>query len=484
MGFWTDVRERIKSWKITVEPLMFVLAACNTAVSIVSPALKEAKMKRYYTAPPDIHGKDLDKFYNKKMVMWDNYYEYINLPIACIFGIIYGGYSDHRGRKYPMLIGIVSVLVSNAMNLLMWDENTDWPLAWTYPTAAVTGFLGDFLLTMSCINAYIADEFPDKITLSYRMVVVSILFSLGSFVASRFVKDLVKWTSKPTVMIIAEGGYLLTLLVSLLVLEQRKPVVKNSLLKEDDIISTIENSENIENQSLASAPIPVVQEKTSVLEIIKISFISLYDSAKIFLLPRAGHRRLFLYLCFAANFLDQFVWGEEKGLLGTYVRLPPFKWDTNTYADYKSWRPIVQIVGMAVGMLFFKRICHFRDTFIISLAILSMAGCVLMIGLAQASWMIFASLAPGSLHGLLNPMSYTFMACIVEPDEIGKAYAISSVAQKLAGIAQSLVLQNIYIVTVDWYQGFVWLLMAAISFIAVAIYLVVHVMAKRENVGS
>lgn len=481
MGFWTDVRDRIKSWKITVEPLMFVLAACNTAVGIVSPALKEMKMKRVYPAPPDIHGKDLEKYYNKKMVMWDNYYEYINLPIACVFGIIYGGYSDHRGRKYPMLIGILSVLVSNAMNILMWDENTDWPLAWTYPTAVVTGVLGDFLLTMSCINAYIADEFPDKITLSYRMVVVSIIFSLGSFVASRFVKDLVKWTSKPTVMIIAEGGYLLTFLVSLLILDQKKPKTKNCLLKEDESIVTVEGSEN---QSLASLPNSTQENKLSVFEIIKTSFVAIYDAAKIFLQPRAGHRRLFLYLCFAANFLDQFVWGEEKGLLGTYVRLPPFTWETSTYADYKSWRPIVQIVGMAVGMLFFKRIFHFRDTFIICLAILSMTGCVLMIGLAQASWLIFASLAPGSLHGLLNPMSYTFIACIVEQDEIGKAYAISSVAQKLAGIAQSLVLQNIYIATVDWYQGFVWLLMAAIGFVAVGIYFIVHVMAKRENVGS
>lgn len=57
---------------------------------IVSPGLKEDKMRRVYPAPPDIHGKALDKYYNKKMVMWDNYYEYINLPIACIFGIIYG----------------------------------------------------------------------------------------------------------------------------------------------------------------------------------------------------------------------------------------------------------------------------------------------------------------------------------------------------------------------------------------------------------
>ena len=88
---------------------------------------------------------------------------------------------------------------------------------------------------------------------------------------------------------------------------------------------------------------------------IKLSFYSLYDSAKIFLMRREGHCKLFLYLCFLANFLDQFVFGEEKSrngydhlifyypdLIGTYTRLPPFTWDSNEYASYKSWRPIVR----------------------------------------------------------------------------------------------------------------------------------------------
>ncbi|PAV81176.1 hypothetical protein WR25_14543 isoform D [Diploscapter pachys] len=98
--------------------------------------------------------------------------------------------------------------------------------------------------------------------------------------------------------------------------------------------------------------------------------------------------------------------------------------------------------------------------------------------------MIYASLAPGSLHGLLNPLTYTFMSCIVEPDEIGKAFAISSIAQKLAGFAQTAVLQNIYIATVDWYQGFVWILMSVISLSAAVIYLLVHIVAKMERIGS
>lgn len=57
---------------------------------VLSPHLSEEKMKRTYLPPPSLHGKDLDKFYNKKMVIWDQNYSYVNLPIACIFGIIYG----------------------------------------------------------------------------------------------------------------------------------------------------------------------------------------------------------------------------------------------------------------------------------------------------------------------------------------------------------------------------------------------------------
>ncbi|KAL6722560.1 hypothetical protein Aduo_017674 [Ancylostoma duodenale] len=106
--------EWVKSLQITVEPLMFVLAACNAARSIVTPELSELKMMRDYPAPPGLTDKELKKFYNKKMVIWDNNYTYVNLPIACIVGVMYGGYSDYHGRKLPLLVGIASVLVENA----------------------------------------------------------------------------------------------------------------------------------------------------------------------------------------------------------------------------------------------------------------------------------------------------------------------------------------------------------------------------------
>lgn len=45
---------------------------------------------RVYPAPTGLSDKELKKFYNKKMVIWDNNYTYANLPIACIVGVMYG----------------------------------------------------------------------------------------------------------------------------------------------------------------------------------------------------------------------------------------------------------------------------------------------------------------------------------------------------------------------------------------------------------
>ncbi|PIO76049.1 hypothetical protein TELCIR_01885 [Teladorsagia circumcincta] len=155
------------------------LIVTEQAMSIVAPQMAEHKMMREYPAPPGLSDKDLKKFYNKKMVIWDNNYSYVNLPIACIVGIMY-------------------------VRILIWSPSTDISLYWFYPTAAITGLMGDFFLTMSCVNAYVADRFDDEKVLSTRMIVVSIMFSLGAFIASQITKAILNKISSTVLLIIVE----------------------------------------------------------------------------------------------------------------------------------------------------------------------------------------------------------------------------------------------------------------------------------------
>lgn len=73
-----------------------------------------------------------------------------------------GGYSDHYGRKWPLLLGMLSVLVDNSFYMLVWSDKVDLNLEWLYVSASLSGLLGDFLLLMSCVNAYLSDQFGNK----------------------------------------------------------------------------------------------------------------------------------------------------------------------------------------------------------------------------------------------------------------------------------------------------------------------------------
>lgn len=79
---------------------------------------------------------------------------------------------------------------------------------------------------------------------------------------------------------------------------------------------------------------------------------------------------------------------------------------------------ILAILGMLFGLVALKKFLSLRDTTIITMSISSMGICCLIIGLAVTSWQIYVSLIPDSLHGLLNPLTYTFITCLVEPNEV------------------------------------------------------------------
>uniref|UniRef100_A0A7E4UYC1 MFS domain-containing protein n=1 Tax=Panagrellus redivivus TaxID=6233 RepID=A0A7E4UYC1_PANRE len=460
--WWKQAWRKISATTINVEIIIFVLSYCNTVRGVVKPALSEAKMRRTYPAPPDMSKSALKKYYNSKMVLWDQNYQYINLPIACISGLVFGAYSDYRGRKLPLLIGMASVFIDNAVYMLVWSDATDIPLQWLFLSAAVVGLLGDFMLLMSCVNSYLVDEYGDKKHLGVRMIIVSTVFSLGALCGSQTVHHVADKIGNFKVLYIVQGTIIATFLFALWLL-------KNPIPKRNDEESLITDA-------------PSVQ--VTLYEAVVAKFKYVKNAFKIFYTSREGHRRGFLYASFGANFLDQLVFGEEKDLLGKYTRLDPFNWDTDEYSKYKSIRPITQIAGMIFGLVVLKKALKIRDTSIITMTIAAMGVCCLLIGLAQSSTLIYVSLAPDALHGLLNPLTYTFISCLVNPDEIGQTFAISTIAGKVAGLIQSAILDNVYRATLQWYQGFVWLLMSAISMIASLVYLWVHVIAKRESIGA
>lgn len=101
--------------------------------------------------------------------------------------------------------------------MLIWSPDTNLPLYWLYPTAVVagrpfpfppikvSGILGDFLFTQGCINAYVTDEFDDKKLLSIRLIIVQIMYSLGSFSAAQLTKVAENHISRYSILGFVQG---------------------------------------------------------------------------------------------------------------------------------------------------------------------------------------------------------------------------------------------------------------------------------------
>ncbi|KAI6217103.1 hypothetical protein M3Y99_01784400 [Aphelenchoides fujianensis] len=473
---------RLKSWELRMELLVLLMSFCNTATNVLTPTLAMNKMRRAY--PTEIHDPaELKRFLTKWMVRWDQRYNLVAIPLTCLSGVFFGtslmevserrpfagAYSDNRGRKLPLIAGIVGVLLDNAVRFFVWSETFDLPLEFLFVAAVFAGLFGGFSLFMSAINAYLSDQFEVKKTLSVRMIAVSTLFSVGSLAGAQAAGWGAKLADDLTTFALAQLFIPVSLLYVLFKVENLRP-------KRPD------NGEQVGRA--ADGEQPSDSQRNSPVRLFVAAIVSLRDSAFVFVRRRERSCRLFLFVCFFANFVDQLVFGEEKSLIGTYTKLPPFDWTTRDYALYKTIYPFAQIGGMLFGLLVLKRALKWRDTGIIALSIVSLSACCLCIGLAQRSWLIYASLAPGSLHGLLIPLTVTFLTCVVDSKEVGKTLAISSIVSRLAALLQTAALQSVFVATVDWCQGFVWFLLSAMSALAACIYFGVHLAAKRLDVGA
>ncbi|CAD5229413.1 unnamed protein product [Bursaphelenchus okinawaensis] len=445
---WTE----IKRWQIRMELVILAISICDTARIVITPTLMLRKVRRVYNASEyEDDPADYDKFYTKQMVIWEQNYTYVNLPLAIAATIFFGAYSDRRGRKLPMIMGLLGMFLGNMFYILVWWPTTDWAMQWIFLAAVLNGLTGGFRIITGSVNAYLSDQFTVKKTLSFRMIITYTILNIGDFIGSQMTKRISRQWSEIMAAFIMQGINIVVLLYVIFIV---KPVGTRD------------------------------ESKQSLTTIAKDAFYSVWLSAKVVVRPRENYCRCLLLLTFFCALVNRIAFSEEKALIGTYTKLSPFNWKTRDFADYKSYRPFTQVLGLLFGLLVLKRLLKLRDATVLILATISMGLDSLFIGLAQSSTLIYVSLCAGFLHALTNPMLYTVYSCLVDANETGRVYAMDSILHNVGYFFKTAVLQTLYVHTVDWYQGFIWLVLSSMALVSAFVFGVIHFIAKRYGVGE
>ncbi|KAI6217102.1 Major facilitator superfamily MFS-1 domain containing protein [Aphelenchoides fujianensis] len=446
-SFWLQARRPMAGWQIRAEVVIIAISICDTA--------RYSKMRQVYPLPLNVANdtKEADKFFNKHMIEWDQNYAYVNVPLACLMTIILGAYSDRNGRKLSMLVGLCGMLLGNAVYILVWWKRTNLRLEFVFFAAVLDGLCGGFRLVISAVNAFLSDQFEAKRTLSIRMIVTYTLLNVGDLLGSQLTNAaILLGSNEVVVMLVVEGILVFTIVYVLLVIHDFMSLERSE-------------AENRRNALLAC------------WHVVGDAFRSLACSFRVLARKRPDSRRLLLLLILLCAFINRLAFSEEKSLIGTYTKLPPFEWTTRDYATYKTVRPFLQIIGLLFGLFVLKGWLRLRDSLILLIATFSMGLDALLIGLAWNSLLIYASLTVGFMHALVNPLSYTLLSCVAESKEMGRVYAVDTVVDNLAFFLRTAILQSVYTAT-----NFIWFVLASMGVFSASIFAVVHVISRRRNV--
>ncbi|KAI6243115.1 SoLute Carrier family Related [Aphelenchoides fujianensis] len=486
------------SWQLRVELVLMALALCDTARPIVTPALLAAKVQRAYETPPNASALQLATFVSRRTVRWDVDCAFVNVPLACVFTLVWGAYADRRGRKLPLLLGVGGMLAGNAVHALVCWRCSDWPLETLYAAALLDGALGGFRLAVGCVHALMADRYGRQRTvrfgdweevegcprsrvvnatdctellspcpqttltidsllnqtlqLSTRMIVVYVAAQVGEFAGAQLADVATFAAGEVAALAVVQALLFATaLFVHFGVHEEERPVGGC--------------------------------ERLSLGELGRAALRSVGEGVRVVRERRPDFPRLLLGVTLACAFVHRLNFSEQRRLFGTYARLPPFRWDTERLALCTTLRPVWQVGGLLFGLFALKRRWAWRDSAVLVVASLSRGADCLLVGVARRSWLLDASPAAGALHALVEPLSAALLAALVAPGQAGRVFAADAVVEHAALLLRTALLQQIFEATLDWWPPCVWFVLAAFSLLTASLYSFVHVVAGRRGLS-
>lgn len=420
----------------------------------------------------DCWGPDFGKIPNPNSTAWNdleiqmqasaaswNMIFSIAYTIPSIFADIFlGAYSDHRGRKYPILWGLFGCFISKLPWVFLFYWPTSAPMYTIVIGYALGGFTGFFAVISISAAAYIADTVADSRTLTIRMTVLSLSSGIANIIGPLLAKPLLSLDQYSWAVILALAIEILAIGAAVFLLKQMPP---KDLRNITELKAKGVTNEQIQLECSKDEKSGVLDE--SCTSAMKQAFLTVIDLSKsvwhTFTKRRPNHGRAYLLILTVAIFFSATAENITTGMIMTlFVQKSPFFWNQNLISDYKSISYAVCLIGSILGIFLFKKRWQLSDTLLIIISLVSTILRCLLMALATQDWCLYVAAALGFLSPLVLPCVQSFIAKTVEVDEVGKSYTAFSLATNLAMFANNLIFTGIYQATVAYFAGFTFLL--------------------------
>ncbi|XP_076236574.1 putative peptidoglycan muropeptide transporter SLC46 isoform X2 [Calliopsis andreniformis] len=377
---------------------------------------------------------------------WNNIAGHI-VPI--ILALFFGNWSDRRGRKMPLILGLIGKFIYSFMivvNSLMdsWNLNTV-----VYSASLPMGMLGgDVAIFGSCFT-YISDISSVRHR-TLRITILDVVYlstmptgvALGSYLYTNVAK------SSYTIMFIINTSLLaLAILYSLIrlkwqTLPRQQPFLGTNLLMDffdkEHVITTMKTMTK----------------------------------------SRPRHGKLYLWLLLLIMMLYTFQ-RDEKPMSYLYTQLK-FKWDVTKFSNFRTFQSTIFVLAMLIGVPVMSKLMGIRDTIIVAIGAIAHAAGRVIFALAKIPELFYVGAAVAALGPVVAPVLRSMTSKLIPVEERGKVFALLSVCDNAVPLFSGILYSQLYNATINTGPNSIYWLTFATQISVLFLILVIHFTTKKN----
>ncbi|XP_038053197.1 proton-coupled folate transporter-like [Patiria miniata] len=422
---------------ITVEPVvllffisysMIVTLRAEYVTLRIAKGLDDTKGSRAAVLAPDdtlcrLSNQSTDALYaetQSRASYWLLLLNLFQVVPSLVSAPLIGSWSDLGGRKRALIIPIIGYLIGSFVWIFV--TYTNGKLWYLLLAEFCLGLTGDFSAVLAVCNAYLVDITTER-ERTFRLIMVGITIEVGT-AASQIL--LGYWVVRqgfglPFWFVVA------AMLASLLYITC---VLKETRAKSGGL----ENLELFNNRLLDDI----------------YGMLMRYGSEKrrqmIFFITILGLHMMILYTAFLLVLL--------------YVLSPPLCWTPVTVGYYVASALLLGSAGTLLGGKIFNMCVD--DLGVVQMGALSFATSLILVAFSKSTMTLFFAGIFGSFRFLVSPAVRSRLSKLVDEEEQGAMFSLASSIESIGHLIGPLIFNLMYGVTTGFYQGFTFLVMAAV----------------------
>lgn len=440
---------------ISVEPTMWLYMMAFMITSVVEQAFfvyKACRVDHGYSEEVCANLNENQTLKAAVQVTVSNFHQWNSIAghvVPIILALFFGNFSDRRGRKIPLILGLTGKFIYSFMiviNSLMdsWNLNTI-----VYSASLPMGMLGADVAIFGGCFAYISDiSSVEQRTLRITIVEVAYLstmptgVALGSYLYTNVAK------ASYTIMFTINAFLLALAIVYSLIRLKWQTLPRQQPLSGSNWLMGFFDKDHV-----------VATMKTMTKR-------------------RPKHGKLYLWLLLLGMMLYTFQ-RDEKPMSYLYTQLK-FKWGVTKFSHFRTFQSTTFVIAMLIGVPLMSKVIGIKDTIIVVIGAISHATGRVIFVLAQVPEVFYIGAGVAALGPVVAPVLRSMTSKLIPTEERGKVFAMLAVCDNAVPLFSGILYSQLYNATISTAPSSIYWLTFTTQVLLIFLILTIHFTVRKH----